>query len=69
MFISAQKYLFLTDNLAGILTGAIPSADIAEDLLTAYQKDKGSFIQYMKERFSQIKLELSQITFCTITTY
>ena len=46
MFISAWKYPFLNDDLAGISAGAIPSADIIEDLLTANQKDKAFIIQY-----------------------
>ena len=69
MFIADWKYPFLNDDLASISTGAIPSADIAEDLLTAYQKDKVGFIQYIEERLSLLKSKLSQVTFCSIMTY
>ena len=63
MFISAWKHLFLKDDFASTSTGAILSADITEDLLTAYQNDKAAYIQYIKESFHK----LGQITFCTIT--
>ena len=53
MLISTWNYLFLNDDLAGISTRAISSADITEDLLTAYQKDKAAYIQYIEERLSQ----------------
>lgn len=65
MFISAWKYPFLKDDLASTSTGGILSADITEDLLTAYQKDKAAYIQCNEESFHK----LGQITFCTITAY
>ena len=65
MFISIWKYLFLNDDLAGISTRATPSADITKYLLTAYQKDKVSYIQYNDERLSQINSN----NLNTITTY
>ena len=55
MFISTWKYPFLNDDLASVPTGAIPSADITEDLLTAYQKNKAVYTQYTEERLSQAK--------------
>ena len=55
MFISTWKYPFLNDDLASVPTGAIPSADITENLLTAYQKNKAVYTQYTEERLSQAK--------------
>ena len=45
MFISSWKYPFLNDDFVSISTGAIVSADITEDILSAYQKDKAGYIQ------------------------
>ena len=39
-----------------IFNGAVPSADITEDLLTAYQRDNVRYIQYTEERLSQNNL-------------
>ena len=39
MLVSTWKNPFLSDYLVSISTGAIPSADITNDLLTAHQKD------------------------------
>ena len=33
-----------------LFNGAVPSADITEDLLTAYQRDNARYIQYTEER-------------------
>ena len=55
MFICSCKYPFLNDDLAGISSRAIPSPDITEDLLTAYQKDKAGYIHYTEKRLSQIR--------------
>lgn len=41
--------------MPSISAAAISSAKITEDLLTAYQKEKVAHIQYIKERFSQVK--------------
>ena len=65
MFISIWKYLFLNGDFSGISTGATLSEDITKYLLTAYQKDKVSYIQYNDERLSQIKSN----NLNTITTY
>ena len=40
---------FIKDDLAGISTEEIPSADIPNDLVTAYQKWKVPCIQYSKD--------------------
>ena len=50
-----EKILFFTDELASISTGAIPLADINEDLLAAHQKKKAAYIQHIEERLSQNK--------------
>ena len=55
MFISIWNYPFINDHLTCISTRVIPSADITEDLLTAYQKDKAGYIQYIQEILSQNK--------------
>ena len=44
-----------------IFNGAVPSADITEDLLTAYQRDNA---RYMRVK----KMRVKKITCCTITT-
>ena len=36
----------MTIWLVSIPTGAIPSADITEDLLFAYEENKAAYIQY-----------------------
>lgn len=55
MFIYTRKYSFPNDNLADISTSEIPSADITEDLLTTYQKDKATYFQCIEERLLQIE--------------
>ena len=44
MFSSTWKFPFLNDDLIDIAIGAILSADVTDDLLTAYQKDKADYI-------------------------
>ena len=46
-------------------TGAIPLADITEDLVTAYQKDKTTFIQLFNTSRKDYH-KTSQITFASL---
>ena len=55
MFSCTWKFPFLNDDLIDIAIGAILSADVTDDLLTAYQKDKADYIQCIGKRLSQIK--------------